>query len=543
MRLSYPASPWTVESILTLGAELSLFVLNGVLLTALVAPLVLWRYRRAVLAGMMSRPAAALVPVEPLPPLPRVSRDSDTTSALRWEARVHRRVFLAVLAVVFVCALPLSLMFVFLGDLPRTPAHVFPKAGVLATLAVPMAAVLVALPPLRALWRWLATLLVLAAAGVVLSMLQRPFFGRTPTLDQAFNFVLFLQLAAVTLPLPLALLLGSGARRVRGVAPIVLAALLVFGLAPLLGVRLTTWLTGTQTGARWVLSGPGLDTGFVLLALPVGLLAWWRLKALARAYEGKRFSDAQLLLRTWWLLVVAVEAVDLVNARPQAVLPVLGAAVLAVAAFAPLLNAALRWASALAGRPAARTLLVLRVFGDTARSEALFDRIVARWRWFGPVTLIAAPDVLARTVDPGDFLQFASGRIAATFVTGAEDLQRRLELLDTQPDPDRRYRVNEFCCNDATWQATVVQLIERADVVVMDLRGYGAHRAGCAFELAELARRRRPVQVVLLVDASTDRSMLDAQLASDAQPTIVELPRGKVGAVHDAFAALLRAAA
>ena len=38
-------------------------------------------------------------------------------------------------------------------------------------------------------------------------------------------------------------------------------------------------------------------------------------------------------------------------------------------------------------------------------------------------------------------------------------------------------------------------------------------------------------------------SLLDAQLASDAQPTIVELPRGKVGAVHDAFAALLRAAA
>ncbi len=349
-------------------------------------------------------------------------------------------------------------------------------------------------------------------------MLQRPFYGRAPTLDQAFNFVLFLQLAAVTLPLPLALLLASGARRVRGVAPIVLAALLVFGLAPLFGMRLTTWLTGTHGGAQWVLSGPGLDTGFVLLALPVGLLAWWRLKAWRARYEAKRFSDAQLLLRTWWLLVVAVEVVDLVNA-PGAV-RCWGCwrwRCCRSAAFAPLLDAALRRAAAAPGRPPPRTLLLLRVFGDTARSEALFDRLVARWRWFGPVTMIAAPDVVARTVDPGDFLRFAAGDIGATFVTTQQDLEQRLATLDTTPDPDGRYRVNEFCCRDSSWQATVVQLIERADAVVMDLRGFNAQRAGCAFELGELARRRRPQQVVLLVDAQHRRAR--ASTPGSARPT------------------------
>jgi len=527
-----------------LGAELSLFVLNAVLLTAVVAPLVLWRYRRAVLSGMMARPGATLAPADvatrtQLPPAP----PRDQPSALRWEARVHRRVFVAVLGVVFVCALPLALLFVILADLPRTPAHVYAKAGVLATLAVPMAAVLIALPLRRAAGRWLAALLTLAAAGVALSMLQRPFLGRAPTLDQAYNFVLFLQMAAVTLPLPLALLLASGARRVRGVAPIVLAALLVFGLAPLFGLRLTMWLTGTHGGAQWVLAGPGLDTGFVLLALPIGWLAWWRLRRVAQAYEAKRFSDAQLLLRTWWLLVVAVEAVDLVNAHPDAVLPVLGTAVLSLAAFAPLLNAALRRAAAVAGRPPPRTLLVLRVFGDTARSEALFDRVAARWRWFGPVTMIAAPDVAARTVDPGDFLRFATGDIASSFITTQADLERRLAVLDTAPDPDGRYRVNEFCCRDSSWQATVVQLIERADAVVMDLRGYGPQRAGCAFELGELARRRRPEQVVLLVDASTDRSHLQPLLeAAGAPPTQVDMPKGDRHAFDAAFAALLRAA-
>ena len=102
----------------------------------------------------------------------------------------------------------------------------------------------------------------------------------------------------------------------RGVAPITFAGLLVFGLAPLLGLRLTQWLSGTQSGAAWVLSGPGLYTGFILIALPMGLLAWWRLKALARRYEAKRFSDAQLLAGTWWLLIVASEAVERISAFP-----------------------------------------------------------------------------------------------------------------------------------------------------------------------------------------------------------------------------------
>jgi hypothetical protein len=472
------------------------------------------------------------------------ARVGESRTVLDWERRLRRRVFIATLGVVFVCALPLSALFVVLADLPRTPLHLYPKAGALATLAVPMAAVLIALSFGRALRLWVATLLLLAAAGVVLSLLQRLLQGRAPSLDQALNFVVFLQLAGVTLWLPLVLLLASGARRVRGVAPIVLAALLVFALGPLLGMRLTVWLTGSRSGAEWVLAGPGLDTGFVLLALPVGLLAWWRLKSLARAYEAKRFSEAQLLLRTWWLLVVAVEAIDVVNAHPEAVPAVLATAMVSLLAFAPLLARALRRAVAFPGRPPPRTLLVLRVFGDSARSEALFDRIVARWRWFGPVTLIAAPDVIARTVDPGDLLRFVSGNVAASFVGDGAELQRRLDTLDLQRDPDGRFRINEFCCNDGTWQATVVQLIERADAVVMDLRGFDARRAGCEFELGELARRGRPQQAVLLVDASTDRQRLQPLLQTGAAaPACVELPRGDARAFDAAFAALRRAAA
>ncbi|MGL6110927.1 MAG: hypothetical protein ACRC2B_12615, partial [Rubrivivax sp.] len=441
--------------------------------------------------------------------------------------------------------LPLSALYLYMGDQPLSPMHIYLKAGVMASAAVPMFAVLMAIPFWRALALWLATLVVLAVAGVALSMLQRPFYGKAPSLDQAMNFVVFFQFAALTLWLPMLLGLATGARRVRGVAPITFAGLLVFGVAPLLGLRITQWLSGTQSGAAWVLSGPGLYSGFILIALPMGLLAWWRLKALARRYEAKRFSDAQLLAGTWWLLIVASEAVERISVHPgvRPLLGVLAVAALSAAMFPPLLAMGLRWAQRGIDRPAARTLLLLRVFGDTARTEALFDRIASRWRWFGPLTMIAAPDVVARTVDPGDFLRFTSGDIGASFVNSQDELDQRLATLDRTPDPDGRYRVNEFCCRDGSWQATVVQLIERADAVVMDLRGFNAQRLGCEFELRELAARLGGEQVVLVVDASTDRGLLDARLGTaGARAQIVEVARGSARQSDAAFKALLRAA-
>ncbi len=143
-----------------------------------------------------------------------------------------------------------------------------------------------------------------------------------------------------------------------------------------------------------------------------------------------------------------------------------------------------------------------------------------------------------------DFLRFAAGDIGSTFVTTQQDLEQRVATLDTAPDPDGRFRVNEFCCRDSSWQAAVVQLIERADAVVMDLRGFNAQRAGCEFELGELARRRRPQQVVLLVDASTERARLEPWLGPpDARPTMIELPKGDGRAVGRAFEGLLQTAA
>lgn len=533
------------------GGELVYHFINVVVMTALVAPLILWRYRRAVLAGMMD-PGGAALPLAPvIAPAPEravatAAAASSPAAALAWEARMRKRIFIAVLAALLPSALLIAAHGLLIDGLPFTPAHVFLGAGITCSMAVPIFAVLTATSFWPALRLWLITLFTLAAFDVLLSVLQRPFYGRAPSLDQAMNFIYFFQSAAETLWLPMALGLAIGARRVRGVAPLAFAALLVFSLAPLFGVRMTQWLAGMPWSAGWVLAGPGLDAGIIVLALPLGLLAWWRVKSLARGYQAKRFSDAQLLAHSWWLLVVASQTVELVAAHPgtASLLQTFAVGGVAYLLLPFLLARALRWAQAGAPAPAPRTLLLLRVFGDTARTEALFDRTASRWQRFGPVTMIAAPDVGARMVDPGDLLRYASGDIATGFIKSEQELARQLAAMDVLPDGDGRYRVNEFYCRDDTWQATVVELIARADAVVMDLRGFTAERHGCEFELGELQTRCGAGRVVLVVDSSTDRGLL-AQLAPEASASmrIVEIAHGSRRQTDAAFVALLQAAA
>jgi hypothetical protein len=190
-----------------------------------------------------------------------------------------------------------------------------------------------------------------------------------------------------------------------------------------------------------------------------------------------------------------------------------------------------------------RTLLLLRVFGYTARTERLFDRVAVRWRLFGPVTMIAAPDVIARTVDPAEFLRFVTGRVGDVFVKSQADLDARLAQLDLAPDPDGRFRVSEFCCRDNTWQGTVVALMQRADVVVMDLRGVTTERRGCEFELQQLTARLPLHRVVLVVDGTTKLEVIDSAvpgLRSGLRLLAVE--RNSFAETDRVFEALLEAA-
>jgi hypothetical protein len=150
-----------------------------------------------------------------------------------------------------------------------------------------------------------------------------------------------------------------------------------------------------------------------------------------------------------------------------------------------------------------------------------------------------------RTVDPEDFLRYLTGRLSNAFVQSGEDLDARLARFDGQPDPDGRYRINEFCCRDDTWQATVVELMRRADAVVMDVRGVTSERKGCEFELQQLAERLAPKQIVLVVDGTTPKDMIESAMLSHGAsrlPKMTKVARNATAETDQVFADLIAAA-
>ena len=84
--------------------------------------------------------------------------------------------------------------------------------------------------------------------------------------------------------------------------------------------------------------------------------------------------------------------------------------------------------------------------------------------------------------------------------------------LDTRPDFDGRFRVNDFYCHEDTWRMTLEQLVGESDVVLMDLRGFSRQNAGCVFEVHELVNSAPLGRVVVTIDDTTDFPFLKKTL-------------------------------
>jgi len=117
-------------------------------------------------------------------------------------------------------------------------------------------------------------------------------------------------------------------------------------------------------------------------------------------------------------------------------------------------------------------------------------------------------DVARARFEPDEFIDFLSGRLGNAYINSDVDLDRRLAALRLRPDPDGRYRVNEFFCRCDTWQKTVTRLMAQSDLVAMDLRGLTSQRRGSIFELGILIDEVPLNRVVLLTDKTTDGLLL-----------------------------------
>jgi len=233
---------------------------------------------------------------------------------------------------------------------------------------------------------------------------------------------------------------------------------------------------------------------------------WRALAALSTRYAAKRFSDVQLALAAYWALLT-VWAMASVVSDPTALTarPVrrewMAAAIVCLWLLWRWLQAAALQAVVRPAGPSIGALLLLRVFKPSGRSQAFTERFFAHWRFAAPVWMIAGPDLAGAYMEPHEFFAFLRGRLRDQFVTDPSDAPQRVSALDSRRDPDGRFRITELYCTGDTWRPTVLEMMARAGVILLDLREYSEARQGARYELTELLRRAPLGNVIVLVDA------------------------------------------
>ena len=458
------------------------------------------RYRAALLRCMSAPLAAASVGTPPAPVPPAASALMPWSAPTPVTAADNRRALVRLTLLLVGLSLLLALTRSVIVERSASGAaatHWARIATLVAVFAWPV------LPSLALLWHWSRARLALAALGWYLGVLALVMWRSTEA--QSLLAVAGWLGWEIGIPLISVMLLLMG-RATRAAAPWLWPLLALLLATSILGTDLLGWLVETDSPIVHTLARTvNATTALMLFALAPWLVAWWPIqwlaRQLARAYERKQLSELMVLFTAVWVIAFAYDALGG------------NAWTLLALAWIPLVMAMVARRRSATRVP---TLLVLRVFRQDANVTALFDDVVERWRVSGNTVLIAGTDLADQTLDAADLFDFIDGRLAERFIRSPADLPTRLAAFDWQPDAEGRWRVNECYCHDTTWQLALAALADRADLVLMDLRGFAAHNAGCRFELGVLARAAHVQRVVALTNDATD--LATAQADADSAP-------------------------
>ena len=497
---SAPA-PRRVTAMADYSGKFIFILIVAVLLSSIAAWVIAWRYRRAMQALMRAPGAqaggeAAAAPPEALP-APRAVSLADNR-------RAGRQLALLLIALSFLLALSSAAIYMLLS-FPDEPFS-FKRAAVVALLYL-----WPAIPALGLMWRWSRWRVI--GALVLWCVACFPVFLWRSIEPKPLQLLLWMAIEiGPSMVLVSLVLLGNAT---RAVAPWLLLPFIGLAWASIAGTDVLTVMMETRSPLlEWLVGWLPAYATIALFVLLPWLLAWWPLRwlgrALGRAYARKWLSDLLVVFTTVWAMTLATQALSVGSSVGAA-----GVAMLLPLLWIPLVMVPCSRLRPRAGRPP--TLLVLRVYQRDAQVQALFDHVVERWRLSGNTVMIAGTDLATRTLGADDIFPFLDGGLAARFVRTPAEVAPRLAAFDMAPDMDGRYRVNECYCHDATWQDALRALVSRSDVVLMDLRGFQAHNAGCRFELETLAQAPGISRVIVLADAQTDRAVA-AQAIGHGQP-------------------------
>ena len=236
--------------------------------------------------------------------------------------------------------------------------------------------------------------------------------------------------------------------------------------------------------------------------LSFGLFGWLATRWIADRYRQKRLNDQSLQLDALWLLFATWYAMWLILGGLLWGLT----ALIAFGCFRGVLSVRDRYSPLPATN--APGLIFLRVFGLGRRSDRLFKTLTGYWRHIASVQMITGPDIARSTVQPHQFLDFISGKLANHFVLDQPSFEHRLASWDRYADPDGLYRINSFFCRTDTWQRVIQQLLQTDDLVLMDLRSFTPSNAGCQLELQYLIHHVTLKRWLLIVDHTTEHPYL-----------------------------------
>jgi hypothetical protein len=366
-------------------------------------------------------------------------------------------------------------------------------------------------------WPFILTLILVVGTTRCAKLLVLAYFcsyvilsAVTVAVSPKSSFLQLFALWAIFNAAPTVLALAYLTRRVRAVGPMVLTFLVI----AVTGAVVLLSLVGSNESLLRRISGFGYSLGLGATSVFIGLhligiaafgvLAWPLVQWIRVGYERKKISDQSLTLDSLWLLFGIVYTFShFIFQEPLWIIT----GIVAFLAYKFAVMKVFAMTKAGLDLPGIR-LLLLRVFALGKRSERLFDAFGARWRYNGPIQMIAGPDLATTTIAPHEFLQFLTGKLARRFIGDRKTLELRLSEMDLKPDRDWRFRVNDFFCFADTWKMVLHRLVSESDAVLMDLRSFSPERAGCIFEISELINSVSLDRAVFIVDATTDEPYL-----------------------------------
>ena len=171
------------------------------------------------------------------------------------------------------------------------------------------------------------------------------------------------------------------------------------------------------------------------------------------------------------------------------------------------------------------SIAYLRLFENQPRARTFLQ---GAWREFGYVYLLRS----ASSVTPAEFRQYKRSRSFAGLLIQSEE-QFAAEFYRPVARPSRTrwhtlknvgpqtvwvrdwhgsYPPRTFLCHNNIWKAGVNMLLDRADLVVLDLSGLMPGNEGTRYELQRIIDRIPIERVVFLADGRSDRNYLRAEI-------------------------------